>query len=133
MSVRADEIVTTTDGRTLRLGDDGRYEWLTPEPVATLDNAAPTLTVLVTEAQAHLGQRVSLPVTLKLLGGRALASDDAAPGIGLAVGLDRVSDAERTRVVRDCGFEGCRVVLTGTLRRNARGPFLDAETIGEVD
>ena len=134
-SASAAEIVETTDGRRLRLGDDGRYEWLAPTlqdaQAASTDapEAAPTLANFLAAPSGFLGQRIALDVTLRLLGGRALASDAGAPGLGLAVDLDKLPEEDRARVVRDCGMEGCRVRLAGLARRNANGPFLDAETL----
>ena len=96
------------------------------------DDRIPTLGAFLAAPAGYIGRPLSITVTLRLLGGRALASDPSAPGQGLAVDLDGVPGETRARVVRDCGLEGCRVVLTGVARRNARGPFLDAETLRDA-
>ena len=124
----ADETVTTTDGRRLLLRDDGRYEVLAPapEPSPQVPPEGPLgLTDLLDAPPALLGRTVTLETRLRLFGGRALAVSPEAPGRALPVDLATLDD--RSAIIRACSeIAGCPIALTGVLRRNANGPFLDA-------
>lgn len=127
----ADEIVETTDGRRLLLREDGRYEVLMPEPAPEAERASSgplTLTDALAAPASLIGQTVVLDVTLRLFGGRALAVSEEAPGQALPVDLTRLDD--RSAIIRACSdIRGCAARLSGVLRRNANGPFVDARGV----
>ncbi len=129
------ETVETVDGRRLRLFPDGRYEWLAPaDPVAPPVPSGPLALADILAVPGPVpGRPVELAATVRLLGGRALAVDPDLPGRGLPLGLDALPAGDRARIVRDCGIAGCRLVLTGRIGRDARGPYLDATAIADAE
>ncbi len=130
------ETVETVDGRRLRLFPDGRYEWIAPigRVAAPPASTGPlSLADIFAVPGPPPGARARLTATVRLLGGRALAVDPDLPGRGLPLGLDALPAGDRARIVRDCGIAGCRLVLTGRIGRDARGPYLDATAIAEAE